>query len=351
MTSRTSTDRNYSVHTARCVEEFLDYLLPNQPHWESARRGDLAYRGQASMCWPLVPKAFRPSEVVGYNSEAPSGGLRFVTRQARAEFDAVHQFVKATDASGLQITETGGRLLLQEDPRHIFDDANWQYSWPQEAVLETLALAQHHGVPTRLLDFSEDPLVAAYFAASSAWDSNKNQRFKGKDRIYMAVWVIDLRFIRAINRVVSRYPERISEVRVPRANNFYLHAQSGFFLMDRGANDVMTRRELLSIDNAIADRARFWHTGRRLLGKVIEQTWFDELPVKQIRLCTIYTDDLLSELESRGITRGSMMPSPDRVVESLEIQRNLPTQTAFRTCKKAAIYHRFVKRYCEDVAT
>ena len=51
--------------------------------------------------------------------------------------------------------------------------------------LELAAIAQHHGVPTRLLDFTFNPLVAAYFAAAQPTPS-----------AYLAVWAVDVEFIR-----------------------------------------------------------------------------------------------------------------------------------------------------------
>ena len=46
-----------SIYTAKSVETTY---IPAQ-HWRSAKRGDLAYRGQSSSVWLLVPKASAPA--------------------------------------------------------------------------------------------------------------------------------------------------------------------------------------------------------------------------------------------------------------------------------------------------
>jgi len=63
-------------------------------------------------------------------------------------------------ATPLQISE---QRLLDRFKREVRPYLSFQPSddW------EWLAIAQHHGVPTRLIDWSETPLIAAYFAV---WD-------------------------------------------------------------------------------------------------------------------------------------------------------------------------------------
>jgi hypothetical protein len=87
--------------------------------------------------------------------------------------------------------------------------------WPSDEYFEIMALGQHFGLPTRLLDWSRRSYVAAYFAASSALE-RKND---GK----LAVW--------GFNTENKYKLKNVQIISVPGGNNANVAAQSGLFTL------------------------------------------------------------------------------------------------------------------------
>lgn len=136
---------------------------------------NLAYRGVSNAAYPLIPK-------IGRNKDYT----------LRLEQDVYKLFKKHATA------------FLNYEP---IDEWEW------------LAIAQHYGLATRLLDWSESPLVAAYFAVAEE---------SGEDS---AVYVVDVSMYLDLELSINRNPFKVrgDEVFIPNHIDSRITAQSGIF--------------------------------------------------------------------------------------------------------------------------
>ena len=165
-------------------------------HWNEAREfGALLtgwiFRGQADSKWGLVTTLERAADRLGCSPEMRVNGEDSILREFQRR---AHHFVDPPD----------------------FEDR-----------LEWLALLQHHGSPTRLLDFTHSFYAAVFFALDNAVSD-------------AAVWAINRRMV---DRVVSERVERdVSRLRTQDLNGAYIQ------LCNEVGRQEMTSRLVVAVE-------------------------------------------------------------------------------------------------------
>ena len=237
-------------------ESFLKYITSTPyTHW--------AFRGEQHAAWPLYSALSRYLQTFGIDPHAwpeqEERILRIFKRKA-------HQYLP--------------------QPPDIGDDFQW------------LALMQHHGAPTRLIDFTWSPYVAAFFALERATDE-------------AAVWAVNPARIQS--RRTSTPPQFDPRIK-GNFSKYYLKGTRRFLWV--GEPLTMNRR-------LIAQSGTFALPG--VLNEPIEMILSryprpEETMVKFILPAKLIRENAMRELYRMNITWATLFPDLDGLARSLRYE-------------------------------
>lgn len=142
-------------------------------------------------------------------------GQRCATWQLTPTFDRVYRHLRLEDRPSL------AQKLLDYFREYLDEfQPSTTETRPLTESVQLMALAQHYGLPTRLLDWSRSPYVAAFFAFSDLLVTGP-----GDDDSHVAVWALD-----TSSRIWGA-DCGVSLVNVPRHTDERIRNQGGLFTL------------------------------------------------------------------------------------------------------------------------
>jgi hypothetical protein len=335
---------NYENYEAESALDFIEWIRLSHSRWDWPSEpmdrilgveGRWYFRGQANSEWKLIPSAWRfaiegekksLNEILlenvknavsfidntfgGYKDgigkpTSEQSRLRFTVLQIVAELAIVKEFITFADRIGITVPTTHIPTLDWNTVDRIGVDLRfgenepllYRTIWSDPAI----ALAQHHQIPTRLLDWTFNPLVAAYFAVAEAIE-NQNQNG------HIALYALHSSYCKQ---------DHIEVVSVKRTENTYLGAQDGVFIVNRGARLKHSSQPDVWYG---ADRFYMRHGYYPDLMSSLKhhESPTSCPPPRRILLRISQGAELLRLLKQEQISRAHLMPTLDNVAQTVK---------------------------------
>ncbi|WP_059174060.1 FRG domain-containing protein [Bacillus sp. FJAT-27445] len=149
-----------------------------------------------------VEKLYGFAQLGGMDMTHPQ--YNFESFYQTAELNILMNFYKAANYKGLNLPDISFFRSHSLEMFLSIDILRFEIGdiWLPNQFLELAALAQHYGLPTRLIDWSKDLYTSLYFACSGAIHSNDDSK-------YMVLYALDYFTIEFLKKTTNRIPLRL----------------------------------------------------------------------------------------------------------------------------------------------
>lgn len=293
------------------AQKFLEALSPTGRYFAKVELGEpWIFRGQGNE-EPLVPSLFRKN---GKLSSLTRRNISDYSELLLAERDILIEFFYIAYRRGLTLPDDSQQLhstletLWSERGEHFVakGDDQWQ---TVNMALSLTALAQHYGLPTRLLDWTRQAYTAAFFAAESALAHASPNDPKS----LMVVWAFYFPDLGKHDEV-NQHTDPVRIVTAPSATNPNLKAQQGVFTLLNPLYTKEAEGDYPAMDTFLGDMAAKAKPKTSDPDKLIV-----ECRLRKFTLPISEASELLRLLAKLDITPSSIYPGYQSITQDLQM--------------------------------